>query len=148
MSSYERTFVSLRAMRYLTLPYRLEMSSFDTQPPRNLDDIQLHPTMIEYPPEMQGITEMTFTLARCQITSMYRCMADARRLCGNTGKSYAELTPQERVDWIEACQSDFSERFLQSYSPTNAFHWVSLPDPSLVLCSADAHSYTCTAAET
>ncbi|KAH6952468.1 hypothetical protein BKA56DRAFT_638437 [Ilyonectria sp. MPI-CAGE-AT-0026] len=104
----------------------LEMSSFDTQPPRNLDDVQLHPTMIEYPPETQGITEMTFTLARCQITSMYRCMADARRLCGNTGKSYAELTSQERVDWIEACQSDFSERFLQNYSPTNALHWVTV----------------------
>lgn len=100
------------------------MSSFDTHPPQNLDDAQLNPTMTEYPPEAKGITEMTFTLASCQITSMYRCIADSRRMCGNTGKGYGELTPQERADWIEACESNFSERFLRDCSPTNPFHWV------------------------
>lgn len=100
------------------------MSSFDTRPPQNLDDEQLNPAMTEYPPEAKGITEMTFTLASCQITSMYRCIADSRRTCGNTGKGYGELTPQERADWIEACESNFSERFLRDCSPTNPFHWV------------------------
>ncbi|KAK2595688.1 hypothetical protein N8I77_013713 [Diaporthe amygdali] len=104
----------------------LEMSSFDTRPPQNLDDAQLNPTMTEYPPEPKGITEMTFTLASCQITSMYRCIADSRRMCGNTGKGYGELTPQERADWIEACESNFSERFLRDCSPTNPFHWVTV----------------------
>lgn len=100
------------------------MSSFDTRPPQNLDDAQLNPAMTEYPPEAKGITEMTFTLASCQITSMYRCIADSRRMCGNTGKGYGELTPQERADWIEACESSFSEGFLRDCSPTNPFHWV------------------------
>ncbi|KAM5369661.1 hypothetical protein ACJZ2D_008920 [Fusarium nematophilum] len=106
--------------------YLLEMSSFDTQPPQNLDDVQLHPAMVEYPPETRGITEMTFTLARCQITDMFRCMADSRRTCGSTGKSYGELTPEERANWIEACESDFSVRFLRNCSPSNAFHWVTV----------------------
>ncbi|KXH29591.1 hypothetical protein CSIM01_06324 [Colletotrichum simmondsii] len=103
----------------------LEMSSFDSQPPRNLNDTQLYPAMLEYPPETRGITEMTFTLARCQITSMYRCMADSRKPCGNTRKSYAEMSQQERNDWIDSCEQEFSQKFFQNYSATNALHWVS-----------------------
>lgn len=80
--------------------------------------------MTEYPPEAKGITEMTFTLASCEITSMYRCIADSRRTCSNTGKAYGELTPQERAEWIDSCESDFSERFLGDCSPTSPFHWV------------------------
>lgn len=101
------------------------MNSFDSQPPRNLNDIQLYPAMLEYPPETRGITEMTFTLARCQITNMYRCMADSRRHCGNTRKSYAEMSQQERNDWIDSCEHEFSQKFFQNYSSINALHWVS-----------------------
>ncbi|KAL1847689.1 hypothetical protein Daus18300_013856 [Diaporthe australafricana] len=104
----------------------LEMSSFDTHPPQNLNDAQLDPTMTEYPPEAEGITEMTFTLASCQITNMYRCIADSRRMCGNTGKGYAELTSQERADWIGGCESEFLEQFHRICSPTNPFHWVTV----------------------
>ncbi|KAK1690549.1 hypothetical protein BDP55DRAFT_756325 [Colletotrichum godetiae] len=104
----------------------LEMSSFDSQPPRNLNDAQLYPAMLEYPPETRGITEMTFTLARCQITNMYRCMADSRKHCGNMRKSYAELSRQERSDWIDSCEHEFSQRFFQDYSSTNALHWVTI----------------------
>ncbi|KAK1710615.1 uncharacterized protein BDZ83DRAFT_711221 [Colletotrichum acutatum] len=104
----------------------LEMSSFDSQPPRNLNDIQLYPAMLEYPPETGGITEMTFTLARCQITSMYRCMADSRKHCENTRKSYAEMSQQERNDWIDFCEQEFSQKFFQNYSATNALHWVTM----------------------
>lgn len=102
------------------------MSSFDTRPPQNLNDLQLDPAMTEYPPETEGITEMTFTLASCEITKMYRCVADSRRICGNTGKRYADLTPQERADWIASCESNFTQKYLRDYSPTNAFHWVRL----------------------
>lgn len=101
------------------------MSSFDTHPPQNLNDAQLDPAMTEYPPEARGITEMTFTLASCEITRMYRCIADSRRMCGNTGRGYGQLTPQERADWVDACESNFSEQFLRDFSPTNPFHWVS-----------------------
>ncbi|KAK1454971.1 hypothetical protein CMEL01_03731 [Colletotrichum melonis] len=104
----------------------LEMSSFDSQPPRNLNDIQLYPAMLEYPSETRGITEMTFTLARCQITSMYRCMADSRRHCESMSKSYAEMSQQERNDWIDFCEQEFSQKFLQNYSATNALHWVTM----------------------
>ncbi|KAG7044483.1 Fungal-trans multi-domain protein [Colletotrichum scovillei] len=102
------------------------MSSFDSQPPRNLNDTQLYPAMLEYPPETRGITEMTFTLARCQITSMYRCMADSRKPCGNTRKSYAEMSQQERNDWIDSCEQEFSQKFFRNYSATNALHWVTM----------------------
>lgn len=101
------------------------MGSFDTHPPLNLNDAQLHPAITRCPPEKRSITEMTFTLARCQITSMYRCIADSRRICGNTGKTYATMTPEERADWIDDCENDFSESFLRDCIPTNAFHWVS-----------------------
>ncbi|KAJ3527315.1 hypothetical protein NM208_g10759 [Fusarium decemcellulare] len=104
----------------------LEMGSFDTHPPRNLDDAQLYPIMTEYPAERRGLTEMTFALARCQITSMYRCIADSRRFCGDTGKSYAELTPQERADWIDDCETGFSDKFLRDSSPSSAFQWVTI----------------------
>lgn len=106
------------------------MSSFDTRLPQNLNDAQLDPEMTEYPPEARGITEMTFTLASCQITNMYRCIADSRRTCGNLGKGYSELTSQERADWITDCESTFSERYLRDCSPTNPFHWVSLEGQS------------------
>lgn len=101
------------------------MGSFDAQMPLNLNDTQLHPAMMEYPPETTGITDMTFTLARCQITSMYRCMIDSRRTCGTTGKTYEQLSFQERSDWIDSCESEFSQNFLRDYSPTIATHWVS-----------------------
>lgn len=114
------------------------MSSFDTRPPQNLDDVQLDPAMTEYPPEAAGITEMTFTLASCQITSMYRCIADSRRMCGNTGKGYADLTPQEREDWIRDCESKFSERFLSGCSPNNPFHWVGYKSLNVVDLSTDS----------
>lgn len=101
------------------------MSSFDTHPPQNLNDAQLDPVMTEYPPAAMGITDMTFTLASCQITRMYRCIADSRIMCGNTGKGYSELMSRERADWITGCESEFSERFLRDCSTTNPFHWVS-----------------------
>lgn len=110
------------------------MSSFDTHPPQNLNDAQLDPAMTEYPLAAMGITEMTFTLASCQITRMYRCIADSRILCGDTGKGYSELTSQERADWITGCESEFSERFLRDCSTTNPFHWVSFERPSTRLC--------------
>ena len=100
------------------------MSSFDTHPPQNLNDAQLDPAMTEYPPEVESITEMTFTLASCQITNMYRCIADSRKICGSTGKGYAKLTSQERADWIRDCETNFSERYLKNCSPANPFHWV------------------------
>ncbi|KAF4964443.1 hypothetical protein FSARC_7629 [Fusarium sarcochroum] len=104
----------------------LEISSFDTQPPRNLDDAQLYLGMTEYPPEVRGLTEMTFILARCEITTMYRCIADSRRLCGKTGKGYVELTLQERADWVDACETGFSDRFLRDRRPSNAFEWITI----------------------
>ncbi|KAK2772758.1 hypothetical protein CKAH01_13842 [Colletotrichum kahawae] len=104
----------------------LEMSSCDTQMPRNLNDTQLRPAMMEYPSETRGITEMTFTLARCQITSMYRCMIDSRRICGATGKPYSQLSFQERSDWIDCCESAFSQKYLRECSPTVPFHWVTV----------------------
>lgn len=106
------------------------MSSFDTHPPQNLNDAQLDPAMTEYPPAATGITEMTFTLASCEITRMYRCIADSRVMCGTTDKAYSKLTSQERADWITECESKFSEQFLRDCSTTNPFHWVNSESPS------------------
>ncbi|KAE9569063.1 hypothetical protein CGMCC3_g14812 [Colletotrichum fructicola] len=106
--------------------YSGEYNLCDTQMPRNLNDTQLHPAMMEYPPETRGITEMTFTLARCQITSMYRCMIDSRRTCGATGKPYSQLSFQERSDWIDGCEAAFSQKYLRECSPTVPFHWVTV----------------------
>ncbi|KAF7553479.1 hypothetical protein G7Z17_g3602 [Cylindrodendrum hubeiense] len=70
----------------------LEMGTFDTRLPQNLNDAQLDPGMMEYPLEKRGFTGMTFTLVRCEVTNMYRCIADSRKVCGRMGKSYADLT--------------------------------------------------------
>jgi hypothetical protein len=103
---------------------RLEVSSFNTGLPKNLDDEELYPDKTEPAPRMDRFTDMTFSLLRCEITDMMRTMADKRRICAHTAKSFHEMTLQERDTWILSCEQYLNQRYVQHCSPSHPLQWV------------------------
>ncbi|EEU36755.1 uncharacterized protein NECHADRAFT_88930 [Fusarium vanettenii 77-13-4] len=74
----------------------MELSSFDSRPPLNVNDEDLHPDMTEYPSESRSMTDMSFTAARCWASSIWRTMIDTRRIDPDTGKSFKPMTVAEK----------------------------------------------------
>ncbi|EQB43919.1 hypothetical protein CGLO_17398 [Colletotrichum gloeosporioides Cg-14] len=79
----------------------LELSSFNSRRPMNVNDSAWYPGMTEYPREQDGITDMSFTAARCWASNLWRTMIDTRHLDPDTGLSFAAMTTADKEAWVE-----------------------------------------------
>ncbi|KAJ3460068.1 hypothetical protein MRS44_010935 [Fusarium solani] len=96
---------------YSCSPGLMELSSFDSRPPLNVNDADLHPDMTEYPNESRGMTDMSFTAARCWASSIWRTMIDTRRIDPDTGRSFKPMTVAEKQAWIDKQREKIVGRF-------------------------------------
>ncbi|KAF2186296.1 hypothetical protein K469DRAFT_664189 [Zopfia rhizophila CBS 207.26] len=101
----------------------LEISSFDASLPRNLDDTDFDLHTPDFPPEREGMTDMSFTLSRCISTDLWRTMIDIRRATCK-GKSFASMSTSEKVDWVNEQQAYLEQRFLRDCSSAVPLHWL------------------------
>ncbi|EEU36787.1 uncharacterized protein NECHADRAFT_80973 [Fusarium vanettenii 77-13-4] len=96
---------------YSCSPGLMELSSFDSRPPLNVNDEDLHPDMTEYPSESRSMTDMSFTAARCWASSIWRTMIDTRRIDPDTGKSFKPMTVAEKQAWVDKQREKIVDRF-------------------------------------
>ncbi|KAJ3516105.1 hypothetical protein NM208_g14889 [Fusarium decemcellulare] len=89
----------------------LELSSFDSKPPLNVDDADLYAGMTEYPSESQAMTDMSFTAARCWASNIWRTMIDTRRVDPSTGKSFKSMAVAEKQLWVDNQRQQIMSRF-------------------------------------
>ncbi|KAF4964440.1 hypothetical protein FSARC_7626 [Fusarium sarcochroum] len=89
----------------------LELSSSDAKPPLNVNDVDLYVGMTEFPGESQGMTDMSFTVARCWASNIWRTMIDTRRLDPVTGKSFKSMTVTEKQAWVDRQRQHITSRF-------------------------------------
>ncbi|KAJ9144471.1 C6 transcription factor [Pleurostoma richardsiae] len=95
---------------YSCSPSLLELSSFDARLPLNINDADLHPNLTEYPPERRGLTDMSFTVARCWVSDLWRTMIDTRRTDPTTGKSFRSMTVAEKERWVDTQRDRIREK--------------------------------------
>ncbi|KAH6952455.1 fungal-specific transcription factor domain-containing protein [Ilyonectria sp. MPI-CAGE-AT-0026] len=97
---------------YSCSPGLMELSSFTSRPPLNVNDSDLHPSMTEYPSESKGMTDMSFTVVRCWASDTWRTMIDTRRTDLDTGKSYMSMTTAEKEAWVDKQREKITNRLL------------------------------------
>ncbi|KIW84022.1 hypothetical protein Z517_03268 [Fonsecaea pedrosoi CBS 271.37] len=102
----------------------LEVSSFDAQLPRNLDDRDLFPDMTDYPDRQETFTDTTFILLRCEITDIMRTMSDSRRYLVEMGKRLCDMSLQERHMWVQSCEQHLFLRYSRLCSPSSPLQWA------------------------
>ncbi|KAH7213206.1 hypothetical protein DER44DRAFT_770394 [Fusarium oxysporum] len=100
----------------------LELSSFDSRPPLNVNDSDLHPDMTDDPAESQDLTDMSFTVARCWASNVWRTMIDTRRADPDSEKSFQLMTLAERQSWVDRKSKEISGRFSGETNSRKSLH--------------------------
>lgn len=85
---------------YSCSPGPMELSSFTSRPPLNVNDSDLYPSMTEYPSESKGMTDMSFTAVHCWASDTWRTMIDTRRT-DPAKKSFMSMTIAEKEAWVD-----------------------------------------------
>ncbi|KAK1690552.1 fungal-specific transcription factor domain-containing protein [Colletotrichum godetiae] len=100
----------------------LELSSFDSRPPMNLNDADLYPDMTEYPSESKRITTMSFTAARCWASDIWRTIIDTRRVDSTTGLNFISMTIADKEAWVERQRENIAGKISESQPSHGSLH--------------------------
>lgn len=111
---------------------RMEISSFDSPPPLNINDADLHPNMKEFPEQRIGLSETSFTVARCWVSDMWRTMIDIRRTDPSMGKSFVAMTPTEKEMWVDGQHDRLMQLLFGDKQSTEPLQCVWLPCSTLL----------------
>ncbi|KXH47602.1 hypothetical protein CNYM01_09453 [Colletotrichum nymphaeae SA-01] len=93
----------------------LELSSFDSRPPINVNDGDLYPGMTEYPSESKGITTMSFTAARCWASDIWRTIIDTRRIDSISGLNFVSMTIADKEAWVERQRENIASKISENF---------------------------------
>lgn len=93
----------------------------DTRLPLNINDDDISPEMREPPEERVGWTDMTFTLARCEVVLCLRRVSYGCRwlVFGRGGSSI-----KESEKWIQTIYQRIHERYVKYCNPSIPVHWL------------------------
>ncbi|KAK1454968.1 hypothetical protein CMEL01_03728 [Colletotrichum melonis] len=100
----------------------LELSSFDSRPPINVNDEDLYPGMTEYPSESKGITTMSFTAARCWASDIWRTIIDTRRIDPTSGMNFVSMTIADKEAWVERQRENIASKISKSQPSHGSLH--------------------------
>lgn len=101
----------------------LDLSCGDTKMPLNVDDEDLHPDMVDPPPERNGITSIAFCLIRCEIIEALRkfstaCPGDVR-----WEVLYSpDVTLAKKASVISQIEDHLESKYLRYCDPSNSLH--------------------------
>ena len=99
--------------------------SFDTKYPLNIDDADYGPDMPATIHDKQGVTDMTFSLIRFEVSNTFRRLSycpPQSGPCKDGGLS--EVTIKDKEQWIEECHRSLEEKYLRYCDMTIPMHWV------------------------
>lgn len=92
---------------------------YDTHFPSNIYDEDISPDSVTLPPEQIGCTDMTFSLIRCEITSVYRQLTYIP-----PGSSTAPRKLEDREGLIERLNARLNERYIRHCDMQVPLQWV------------------------
>ncbi|GAB7350167.1 hypothetical protein MBLNU459_g0832t1 [Dothideomycetes sp. NU459] len=99
--------------------------TFDTKMPLNINDVDLDPTMKEFPPERVGCTDMSFSLIRFEVANTFRRLnyipPGKPRACGDF---FASVSLDDKERWITECHQRLEERYLKHCDMSVPMYWV------------------------
>ncbi len=98
----------------------------DTELPRNINDVDLTPDMMDPPQDRAAFTEMTFTRVRAEIAQMWRTLLDSRGHAGRYDKCFEALTTSEKEQWVSDCESRFEHEYLQYCRNSEPLPWATI----------------------
>lgn len=99
--------------------------AFDTKMPLNINDVDINPSMKEFPPERQGCTDMSFCLIRFEVANTFRRInyvpPGPPRACN---EFFTNVTLQDKEKWITECHQRLEERYLKHCDMSVPLFWV------------------------
>ncbi|KAH6951846.1 fungal-specific transcription factor domain-containing protein [Fusarium avenaceum] len=119
--------VDIRASEDQGTEFTITQDSFDTKLPLNINISDLEPGTKETPAEHDGVTDMTFMLAMCELASV------SRQLMAS-GINTAGPTLDEQTRLIESLQVKLTNGYFRySVEPDDIVNWVGVVCTRLVL---------------
>ncbi|OKO93642.1 hypothetical protein PENSUB_11921 [Penicillium subrubescens] len=111
---------------------QINESMYDTRLPLNINDDDITPEMTEAPIEREGVTDVTFCLIRCEITSALR---RANYSCPGTRFRLGETVPGiERCErMIQIISNRVEERYIKHCDMNIPMHWATATVGRLIL---------------
>lgn len=112
----------------------LELAS-DTKFPLNLHDRDFHPDMPSTAIDAEGVTEMTFSLIRFQVSTLSRRLSYVPPPSRNKPQDPARIIPlQEKERLIQEFDHSIQMKYLRYCDVSNTMHWVISTMCRLVVC--------------
>ena len=97
---------------------------FDTEMPLNVNDEDLRPEMKEFPEARTGFTEMTFSLIRCEVTSIFRRINYVPPNPKPCFDKFVSLTLEDKKRWVTECHQRLEDRYLKYCDMSVPLYWV------------------------
>lgn len=101
----------------------------DTQPPTNIDDVDIHPDMTEHPTVRPKATEMIAFLLRCECNCFWKekVVEKANATFENIRLLLPYVVPfEERIARVDELEQRFEERYLRYCDPTIPAQFISI----------------------
>ncbi|KAH6639679.1 fungal-specific transcription factor domain-containing protein [Boeremia exigua] len=108
-------------------------AQFDAKMPLNVNDADLHPDMIEPPPERTGFTDMTFCLIRFEVANIFRRILYIPPGPVRCTSLFANLSINDKEKWITDCHQAMEEKYLKNCDMTVPICWVSATISRLIM---------------
>lgn len=97
--------------------YKLCEEMFDTQMPVNTDDVNLDPGMSASPIVVEGWTEMTVFLIRCEVWKLSRRLQSVTFVTSDF-----PTDTDERLELLQQCQATIESTYLKHLDPSQPIH--------------------------
>lgn len=103
----------------------MDLSYGDTKTPLNVDDEDMHPDMVDLPPERNGITSVVVCLIRCDIIESLRKFptlfpGDVRW----DVLASPDITPARKDNLISQIEDSMERKYLRYCDPSNSLHTI------------------------
>ncbi|KAH6995261.1 hypothetical protein EDB80DRAFT_621855, partial [Ilyonectria destructans] len=105
-------------------PTQLEISSFNTSVPLNLNDEDLTESMVTEPEEHTNWTQSTPLILWADICQLWRLLYDSRRRPEGIDKSLQAMTVDEKRKFIGETVKKMDKKFVKICSPLIPVQWV------------------------
>ncbi|KAF3003203.1 hypothetical protein E8E13_009644 [Curvularia kusanoi] len=108
-------------------------AQFDAKMPLNVNDVDLHPDMTEFPPERTGFTDMTFSLIRFEVANIFRRILYIPPGPVRCTELFANMTIAQKEKWITECHQQMEEKYLKDCDMSIPLCWVTATISRLIM---------------
>jgi hypothetical protein len=99
----------------------------------NVNDVDLHPDMKDFPQERTGFTDMTFCLIRFEVANIFRRILYIPPGPVRCTELFANLSIAEKEKWITECHQQMEEKYLKDCDMSIPLCWVTATISRLIM---------------